>query len=159
LAYICSNLPLLGKFSSKTPNRNTGIVANREYYDVQFQTRFLATIYETTNFLYVDSTKNSMRIIQPDLYLSMDYIVLAHWIMGDGAKRNDGLTLCTDNFSQKDVVNLISILTHRFSISPTMHKEKKGFRIYINHIDLMKIRPHLLPHMVDHFIYKLDGEK
>jgi len=40
-----------------------------------------------------------------------------------------------------------------------MHKEKKGFRIYINHIDLMKIRPHLLPHMVDHFIYKLDGEK
>jgi len=83
-----------------------------------------------------------MRIIQPDLYLSMDYIVLAHWIMGDGAKRNDGLTLCTDNFSQKDVVNLISILTHRFNISPTMHKEKKkGFGIYINHIDLMKIRP------------------
>jgi len=56
-------------------------------------TRFLATIYETTNFLYVDSTKNSMRIIQPDLYLSMDYIVLAHWIMGEGAKKKHTMGL------------------------------------------------------------------
>lgn len=39
----------------------------------------------------------------------MDYIVLAYWIMGDGAKRNKGITLCTDGFTLYEVVTLINI--------------------------------------------------
>jgi hypothetical protein len=34
----------------------------------------------------------------------MDYIVLAHWIMGDGGKINEGVTLCTDKLLYPSVV-------------------------------------------------------
>ena len=47
----------------------------------------------------------------------------------------------------QEVVLLINILILKFNINPTIHKEKKFFRIYINKIDLIKIKP---------FIYSKD---
>jgi hypothetical protein len=40
----------------------------------------------------------------------MDYIVLAHWIMGDGGKINEGVTLCKINYSTPQLFLLINIL-------------------------------------------------
>ncbi len=85
----------------------------------------------------------------------MDDIVLAYWIMGDGAKRNEGVTLCTDGFTLQEVVLLINILIIKFNINPTIHKEKKYYRIYIGKKDLNLLRPHILPFFVDHFLYKI----
>jgi len=45
--------------------------------------------------------------------------------MGDGSKRNKGITLCTDNFNIEEVILLINILIIKFNINPTIHKEKK----------------------------------
>jgi hypothetical protein len=50
---------------------------------------------------------------------------------------------------------LINFLIIKFDINPTLHKEKNNYRIYINKADLNKIQPHLLPHFVDHFLYKI----
>ena len=74
---------------------------------------------------------------------------------GDGSKRNEGVTLCTDKLTLPEVVLLINLLIIKFDINPTLHKEKNNYRIYINKADLNKIRPHLLPHFVDHFLYKI----
>jgi len=71
--------------------------------------------------------------------------------MGDGSRRNQGITLCTDNFSIIDVVMLINILIIKFDIQPTIHKEKGKNRIYINKRDLKKMIPGLKSHFVKSF--------
>lgn len=76
--------------------------------------------------------------------------------MGDGSKRNKGITLCTDNFTLQEVVLLVNILIIKFDINPSIHKEKNNFRIYINNKDLMKIKPYILPYFVNHFLYKIN---
>ena len=76
--------------------------------------------------------------------------------MGDGSKRAKGLVLCTDNFCLQEVVILLNILILKFDIYPTIQKEKNNFRIYINEQNLMKIKPFILPHFVDHFLYKIN---
>jgi hypothetical protein len=75
--------------------------------------------------------------------------------MGDGSKRNKGITLCTDGFSCKEVILLMSILKIKFNINSTIHKEKDKYRIYINNIELNKIKKDLIPFMSKHFLYKL----
>lgn len=96
-----------------------------------------------------------VKTIKPELFLYMNYIVLAHLIMGDGAKRNKGITLCTDNFTLQEVIILINIFIIKFNINPSIHKEKNKFRIYINEKDLKKIKPFIEPYFVDHFLYKI----
>jgi hypothetical protein len=86
--------------------------------------------------------------------------------MGDGSKRNQGLILCTDNFTIQEVVLLINMLILKFNISPTLHNEKSvhptshkvtyKYRIYISPGDLSKIRPFIAPYMHPHFNYKID---
>jgi hypothetical protein len=43
--------------------------------------------------------------------------------MGDGAKRNKGVILCTDNFSLKEIILLINILKIKFDIDCTIHND------------------------------------
>jgi len=50
------------------------------------------------------------KVIKEDLFFYMDYIVLAHWIMGDGGKINEGVTLCKINYSTPQLFLLINIL-------------------------------------------------
>ena len=76
--------------------------------------------------------------------------------MGDGAKRQKGLVLCTDNFSLQDISNLVNILILKFDIKPTIQKENNIYRIYINGKCLSKIRPYITPFFVDHFLYKIN---
>jgi len=77
--------------------------------------------------------------------------------MVDGSKRNKGITLCTDSFTFKDVVNLMNILKIKFNINSTIHKEKLKPRIYINKNELSKILPFIKPYFDDHFLYKIDN--
>jgi hypothetical protein len=125
------------------------------FYNLTLQTRQLACLMEIFHLFYIVVDYKLIKVIKEDLFFYMDYIVLAHWIMGDGSKRNKGITLCTDNFTLPEVVLLINILMIKLEINPTLHKEKNNYRIYINRADLNKIQPHLLPHFVDHFLYKI----
>mgnify|MGYP004722475207 CR=1 FL=1 len=54
--------------------------------------------------------ENGKKVIKPELFHYFDIACLAHWIMGDGAKRNKGLTLCTDSFTLNEVIILMNIL-------------------------------------------------
>jgi len=77
--------------------------------------------------------------------------------MGDGSRRNKGITLCTDSFSFKDVVNLINILKIKFNLDSTIHLENHKPRIYINKTELLKIIPFIKPYFDDHFLYKIEN--
>jgi len=146
LAYLTSGLPLLGN----------NIMRGKKFYNVSFQTRQLDSFNEILNLLYIYKEGKYVKTLKPELILYMNYIVLAHWIQGDGGKRNEGITLCTDSFSLQEVVLLINIFNIKFNISPTIHKEKNNFRIYINKKDLMKIKPFIEPYFVNHFLYKIN---
>jgi len=146
LAYLCSGLPM----GAKTVTRG------KIFYSVFLQTRQLASLNEIFNLFYLTINAKIIKTVKQELFFYMDYIVLANWIMGDGSKRNKGLVLCTDNFSLQEVVLLVNILILKFDINPTIQKEKKFFRIYINEKSLMKIKPFILPYFVEHFLYKIN---
>lgn len=146
LGYLCSSLPM----SAKT------ITRGKIFYSVYLQTRQLACLNEIYNLFYLANNSQIIKTVKQELFFHMDYLVLAHWIMGDGSKRAKGLILCTDNFNLQEVVLLVNILILKFDINPTIQKEKNKFRIYINEKSLMKIKPFIVPYFVDHFLYKIN---
>ena len=146
LAYLCSGLPM----AAKTVTRG------KIFYGVFVQTRQLACLNEIFNLFYLTKYGQVIKTVKQELFFYMDYMVLAHWIMGDGSKRTKGIVLCTDIFSLQEVVLLVNILILKFDINPTIQKEKNYFRIYINEKSLMKIKPFILPYLVDHFLYKIN---
>jgi hypothetical protein len=75
--------------------------------------------------------------------------------MGDGSKRNKGITLCTDSFSDKEVVLLMNIMKIKFNINSTIHREKNKPRIYINNKELLKVLYYIKPYFVKSMLYKL----
>ena len=144
LAYLCSGNIYLGKTKMR----------GEIFFNLSFQSRQLESLNEVYNLFYLDSRT---KIIKPELFEYLDYLSIAHWIMGDGSKRNKGITLCTNSFSFKDVVNLINILKIKFNINSTIHMEKLKPRIYINKKELLKIIPFIKPYFDDHFLYKIES--
>ena len=146
LGYLCSGLPMFAKT----------VLRGKKFYSVYLQTRQLACLNEIFKLFYLTIDGKVIKTVKQELFFYMDFVVLAHWIMGDGSKRAKGLVLCTDNFSLQEVVLLTNILILKFDINPTIQKEKNKFRIYINGESLMKIKPFILPYFVDHFLYKIN---
>jgi hypothetical protein len=119
----------------------------------KFETRQLDCLNEIYNLLYKSqqsfgkNTKNiNIKCVKLELFEYLDYIALAHWIQGDGVKKNKGITLCTDNFTIQEVVLLMNILLIKFDIKSAIHKEKNYYRIYINNSELSKVIPFIKPY-------------
>lgn len=148
LASLCSIYPY------STKNLKKG----KLFYSITLQTRQLNCLILIRSLFYTEISKNKfIRAIQFDLFYYLDYISLAHWIKGDGAKHNNGIVLCTDGFTIKEVVFLINILYIKFDIKPRKHMTSiyNYPRITISKKDMLKIRPFILPYFVDHFLYKI----
>jgi hypothetical protein len=75
--------------------------------------------------------------------------------MGDGAKRNKGIILCTDSFSIKEVVLLMNIIYVKFNIKSNIHFDNYKPRIFINKFELNKINSQIKPFFVKRFLYKI----
>lgn len=143
LANLCSSFPYIGKT----------IKRGKLFYSLQFETRQLKCFDEIRSLFYINGI--GKKIITKELFDYFDYIVLSHWIMGDGAKRNKGIILCTDSFSIKEVIILMNILKIKLDIESTIHMDNGKPRIHINKKNLLKIRSKLLPHFSNHFLYKI----
>lgn len=142
LSNLCSNYPWL------TKNFKRG----KLFFGIEFNTRQLKCLNEIYTLFYSDLNKKN---IKAELYDYIDYVAIAYWIMGDGAKRNKGITICTDSFSLKEVVILMNILKIKFDINSTIHLEKYRPRIYINKYELSKILPYILSYFSKNSLYKL----
>jgi hypothetical protein len=115
LGILCSNYPYI---SSKR---------NKLFLAVTCQTRQLKNLNILNELFY---NEKQQKCIKFELFDYLNEIVLAHWIMGDGAKKNKGLTLCTDSFTLKENILLINMLNIKFNLICTLHKEKNKYRIY-----------------------------
>lgn len=151
--YFWSVFIQLSKFCSGFPWITKTIKRGKFFFSLEFNTRQLKCFNDIFDLFYL--SQNTTKIIKPELYHYLDFVVIAYWIMGDGAKRNKGVTLCTDNFSFQDIVLLINILKIKFNIDTTIHLEKHKPRIYINKTELNKILPFIKPYFVKSFLYKL----
>lgn len=138
------------------PYPSSNIKRGKRFYALTFQSRQLKTFRLVRSLLYKETKgKVFQRSIQEDQFYYLDYIALAHWIKGDGAKHNRGLILCTDGFSIKETILLMNILRLKFDISPTLYKCKGLPRIHIFKRDMLKIRPFIQPYFVKSFLYKI----
>lgn len=82
LSYLCSGQLMFG----------SSILRGQIFYNLTLQTRQLACLMEIFHLFYIvapalDQTgtkvdKKPIKVIKEDLFFYMDYIVLAHWIMG-----------------------------------------------------------------------------
>ena len=149
-------------------NSNYPYLIRREFrtkifYSLVFKTRQLNCF----NKYYMLFYNYNKKLIKPELYNYINYISLAHWIMGDGSKTGKGLLLCTDSFSIKEVVILINILKIKFNIDSSIHYhtsispnkkiiKNKIPRIYINENNLNKIKPFIKPYFVKSMLYKIN---
>jgi len=145
LAYLCSGL----LYESKSIKRG------KLFHSWTLQTRQLECLIEIINLFYIFVDKKLVKSIKYELIFYMDYLVLSHWIQGDGSKHGKGLVLNTQSFTLKEVVLLINILIIKFDIQPTLQNDRGNYRICIKGKDLNKIKPYILPHFVNHCLYKI----
>jgi len=76
--------------------------------------------------------KETIKIIPLNIQELLTPIALAHWIMGDGSKQNEGLHLSVYAFSQTNVDLLTDALKNRYDLHCTINTNDRGTRIYIN---------------------------
>jgi len=94
LAILCSNYPILV----------SNMMKGKKFNALTFQTRQLTCLNEIFELFYTNISHTSKKVIKYDLFFYLDYLAIAYWIMGDGSKRNKGITLCTDNFTIQEIV-------------------------------------------------------
>lgn len=77
--------------------------------------------------------KNKLKIVPLNIYELLTPIGLAFWIMDDGTyhKRDKYLILCTDNFSNTDVLKLVFVLQDKFKLYCRTEAKNKNLRIVI----------------------------
>lgn len=98
---------------------------------------------------------NGRKSITHDLFHYLNPAALAFWIMSDGARTQNGLTLCTDSFTVKEVVLLMNILMIRYNLKCSMHMSAGLPRIYISAISMPHLREIVKPYMFSFSNYKL----
>jgi len=151
--YIWAIFNILSVYCSSYPYLKSTIKRGKLFFSLEFQTRQLKSLNEIYNIFYVNN--NKVKNITEDLYHYVDYICIAHWIMGDGAKRNKGIILCTDCFSIKEVVLLMNIFFIKFNVKSTIHYDNYRARIFINKNEFNKIKSKIKPYFVKRFLYKI----
>ena len=71
--------------------------------------------------------------------------------MGDGYYSNS-VMICTDNFTEEEVIKLINVLEKKFFISASIRKRKLGdksvSRIYIKKSSLDSFNKLIIPYMI-----------
>ena len=147
------------------PNLIKRKLRGKWFISLSFKTRQLNSLNEIYNLFY--SYEGKRLLNKENLVNYFNYEVLAHWIMGDGSKRGKGIILCTDSFKLEEVIYLMNILLiklnifssieSRTSINPhtNLKNENKIYRIYINGVNLKRIKPFIKPYILRCFLYKI----
>jgi DNA-binding transcriptional regulator WhiA len=75
--------------------------------------------------------------------------------MDDGYKSTNGFYFCTESFSSADRQLLIDVLTNKFTLDCSEHKNTNGYRVYIKKSSAVDFVDLVQPFMHSSFLYKL----
>lgn len=143
-------------------------------YDIKYYTRKDYRYNSINNSIYFKTynlkllkplanmfLENNNKIVPLDIECHLNPISLAYWICDDGQLvKNGGITLCTDNYTLIEIELLIKALINKFNIKCTIHYKKSKtdriyYRIYIYKSSLNSIKPLIIPHIHESFLYKI----
>lgn len=102
--------------------------------------------------------QGSNKLVPLDIYNLLTPIALTFWIMGDGLGNFwKGLYLCTDSFSNYDIVRLMKVLLIRYNINSSLVTVLGKSRIYIPSTESNKISKLVVGYIHPTMLYKLLG--
>lgn len=150
--YVLNVFMSLHHNSKSIPAFYKGIRNETITYAVAFKTRSLPCFNEIYDLFYKDKIKQ----IPNNIYDLLTPIAIAHWIMGDGAKLNKGLILCTDSYTVQEVLKLMNVLKIQYDLNTFIQGIKnKRSRIYILQESMPKLINIVKPYMLKSMLYKL----
>lgn len=124
--------------------------------ELSFSTRSIFQEYLNLLYKYDTNTNKRIKILPTNLANYLTTRSLAYWIMDDGMKSHNQLSLCTQSFTKKENLFLINILTTKFNLEcklleqrATKHPGKVWYyiKIYnINHLWSL-VKDYILPSM------------
>ena len=80
--------------------------------------------------------------------------------MGDGSALAQGLKICTDSYSIKDVVRLMNVLIIKYRLECRLRTHRKNqYRIYIRQSSMHLLQDIVAAHMHSSMLYKLGLKK
>ena len=90
----------------------------------------------------------------------MTALGLAHWIMGDGYYDSGVVKICTDDFSEEEVLKLINVLENKFGIQSTINKRINPngnivWRIRVKKLSMEKLIKLVISYFIPEMLYKL----
>ena len=170
--FVLNNLKnLINKKSSTKFENNDKRYENKIRYSYTFSTKSLNSIFNISKLFLqpninmnledmstkmIKEKKIKFKKILPPYDLMYDLLTpraLAFWIMDDGqAVKKGGVTLCTDNFSEEEVLKLKTILENKFKFVCTIHN-KKGKNNSYHRIYISKTSLPLLISLVQEFMH------
>ena len=148
--------PYLSKDFNPKKRSFTDKRSNKKYSSVQFATLSLPCFNYYKDLFY---NSKYLKIVPSNIQNLLSPRGLAYWIMDDGSLQNKGLHLNTYGFSNQDVLKLKSTLENMFgenTLKCSIHKHKKGERIYIWGESMGVVRHNISKFMHKNMLYKIN---
>ena len=125
---------------------------NNTYSSISLTTIQLPCFTNLHNIWYF----NNKKIVPLNIKDLLTPLALAHWIMGDGSKQDEGIHLSVYVFTKSDVDLLIIALKQKYNLECFIHPTDKGLRIYINKKNMEILKPLIFNHIVPSMKYKIN---
>jgi LAGLIDADG DNA endonuclease family/Proton-conducting membrane transporter len=156
LAFICNR-------SEPTPWPKPKI-GGKELIQYWFSTKRLPILSKLHSLWYKKINGKYIKVIPSNIKEVLTPIGLAHWIMGDGYFTKGIIIICTDNFSQKEVLKLIEVLDRKFGVKSTLNKRTNPnsnivWRIRISKLSMERLIKLVVPYFIPKMLYKLGVKK
>ena len=151
MSFVCTN-------SDPTPWPNKDLT-NKDVTQYWFSSKRMPIFSELHSIWYKQVNNSFVKILPSNIENLLTPIALAHWTMGDGYYSNGNVVLCTDNFSEKEVLKLIEILNNKLSLKAGMKKRTNKnsvvWRINISKSSLQELKELVIPYIIPEMQYKL----
>lgn len=113
---------------------------------------------------YKKINRKYIKVLPSNIEEILTCIGLAHWIKGDGYFTKGTIMICTDNFSQEEVLKLIKILDRKFRVKSALSKRTNPnsnivWRIRISKLSMERLIKLVVPYFIPEMLYKLGIKK
>lgn len=160
LKYEALNFVCTDSEPTPWPSSRHGNLEPTQYW---FSTKSLPIFSELHNSWYKKINGKYKKVLPINIEKLLTPVGLAHWIMGDGYYNKSGsnVIICTDNFTENEVLKLIEVLDNNFGLKSTKKKRisSKGnlmWRIYISKLSMKKLKELVIPYFIPDMLYKLN---
>lgn len=149
--------------SEPTPRPNpelTGIEPTQYW----FSTKRLSTISDLHSIWYKEIEGKYVKRLPLNIADLLTPLGISHWIMGDGYFADGCVKICTDNFTEQEVLDLIQVLFNKFAVKATANKRTNSngkvlWRIRISKSSMEDLKLLVGPYMMPEMLYKLGVKK